>query len=408
MGQDSGSAQSITTAGISGIAGDQSLRTGDATGIERIFDQNKVQRELDAQVAITAEFGKQASKAWGDYANEQFAKAVAATDEEGARCWGPDGACRAGGHALVGGLGGGVAGAAGAGLSSVMAPQVQQALVNSGIAPNAAQAITQLTVIGSGAAMGGALGAAGAANEVNNNFVFAVPVIVEGVIAGGALAARACLSSPACVRALQLGGVALVAKVAAVLTPDEVAGIPGFGAGERPKPTGPLVNIPVEKDPKDGLLVNVPQGIDTSVPGYESKKPIGTDGGTATLNPKPQLDLIMLTVPAGDKEKLNNGLQNIMEGMPVLEPGKNSSNNISRYKQGTFEDAKKVFSQLGLLNIHDFMTFDGPGKEGSLPDGTRVIVRPSSSDGAPMIQIIDINRPKPRTVQEIRFGPGKK
>ncbi len=242
VGQDSGSAQGSTTAGISGIAGDQSLRTGDATGIERIFDQNKVQRDIDAQVAITAEFGKQASKGWGDYANEQFAKAVAATDEEGARCWGPDGACRAGGHALVGGLGGGVAGAAGAGLSSVMAPQVQQALVNSGIAPNAAQAITQLTVIGSGAAMGGALGAAGAANEVNNNFVFAVPVIVEGVIAGGALAARACLSSPACVRALQLGGAALVAKVAAILTPDEIATIPGFAAGDRPQPIAILVN----------------------------------------------------------------------------------------------------------------------------------------------------------------------
>ncbi|KGG92546.1 hypothetical protein P245_11405, partial [Comamonas thiooxydans] len=36
VGQDSGSAQGTTTAGISGIAGDQSVRTGDATGIERI------------------------------------------------------------------------------------------------------------------------------------------------------------------------------------------------------------------------------------------------------------------------------------------------------------------------------------------------------------------------------------
>lgn len=231
---------------------------------------------------------------------------------------------------------------------------------------------------------------------------------MEGVIAGGALAARACLSSPACVRALQLGGAALVAKVAAVLTPDEVAGIPGFGAGERPKPTGPLVNIPVETGPKDGLLVNVPQGIDTTLPGYESEKPIGTDGGTVTLNPKPQLDLIILAVPAGDKEKLNNGLKNIMGDMPVLEAGNKSSNDISRYEQGTFEDAAKVFNQLGLINVNDFMTSAGPGKEGSLPDGTRVIIRPSSSDGAPTIQIIDINRPKPRTVQEIRFGQGKK
>ena len=38
VGQDSGSAQGTTTAGISGIAGDQSVRTGDATGSERTFD----------------------------------------------------------------------------------------------------------------------------------------------------------------------------------------------------------------------------------------------------------------------------------------------------------------------------------------------------------------------------------
>ena len=48
------------------------MRTGDATGIVRIFDQNKVQREIDAQVAITAEFGKQASKAVGDYASRKY------------------------------------------------------------------------------------------------------------------------------------------------------------------------------------------------------------------------------------------------------------------------------------------------------------------------------------------------
>ncbi|RDI15631.1 hypothetical protein [Comamonas sp. AG1104] len=190
--------------------------------------------------------------------------------------------------------------------------------------------------------------------------------------------------------------------------------IPGYGGGYGPTP-GPshtgndkTTNPIVETGPKDGLLVNVPQGIDTSVPGYESKKPIGTDGGTVILNPKPQLDLIMLAVPAGDKEKLNNGLKNIMGEMPVLETGNKSSNDISRYEQGTFEDATKVFNQLGLINIRDFMTSAGPGKKGSLSDGTRVIIRPGSSDGAPTIQIIDINRPKPRTVQEIRFGQGKK
>lgn len=144
------------------------------------------------------------------------------------------------------------------------------------------------------------------------------------------------------------------------------------------------------------------------MPGYESKKPVEADGGTASLNPKPQLDLIMLAVPAGDKKRLNDGLQNIMGGMPVLESGNKSSNEISRYAQGIFDDATKVFNQLGLINVNQFMTVAGPGKQGSLPDGTRVIIRPSSSDGAPTMQIIDVNRPRQRTVQEIRFGQGKK
>ncbi|SUY78029.1 hypothetical protein [Comamonas testosteroni] len=152
VGQDSGSAQGTTTAGISGIAGDQSVRTGDATGIERIFDQNKVQRDIDAQVAITAEFGKQSAKSWGEYANTRFANAK---NEEEARCWGPDGACRAGGHALLGGLGGGVAGAAGAGLTSVAAPHVAGYLIGQGVEPSTAAALTSVLAFGTGSAAGG-------------------------------------------------------------------------------------------------------------------------------------------------------------------------------------------------------------------------------------------------------------
>jgi hypothetical protein len=42
----------------------------------------------------------------------------------------------------------------------------------------------------------------------------------------------------------------------------------------------------------------------------------------------------MLAVPAGDKEKLNNGLKNIMGGMPVLETGNKSSNDIESIRTG--------------------------------------------------------------------------
>lgn len=67
---DSGSASSITKAAISGIAGNTEARTGDEeTGIQPIFDSNKVQKELDAQTQITRvlsgkvyEFSEEVSK----------------------------------------------------------------------------------------------------------------------------------------------------------------------------------------------------------------------------------------------------------------------------------------------------------------------------------------------------------
>ena len=61
---DSDSAASTTLAAISGMAGNQDARTGDKeSGIERIFDASKVEREMGAHVAITQAFGQQASTA---------------------------------------------------------------------------------------------------------------------------------------------------------------------------------------------------------------------------------------------------------------------------------------------------------------------------------------------------------
>ena len=72
VGSDKGSAGSTTTAGISGIAGNTAVRSTDTeAGLKKIFDAAKVQREIDAQVQITQSFGKEASKAVGDYAQGQ-------------------------------------------------------------------------------------------------------------------------------------------------------------------------------------------------------------------------------------------------------------------------------------------------------------------------------------------------
>ncbi|MBL5980374.1 hemagglutinin repeat-containing protein [Comamonas sp. NyZ500] len=181
VGQDSGSAQGTTTAGISGIAGDQSVRTGDATGIERIFDQNKVQREIDAQVAITAEFGKQASKAVGDYAGRKYNELKDSDPVEAAK-WSEGGAYRVAMHAVVGGLSGGVQGLMGATAASTAAPYIDQlqegfqsALQNAGLGEGAAKVLASLaggataTTIGAVASGGSAAGAATAFNSDMNN-----------------------------------------------------------------------------------------------------------------------------------------------------------------------------------------------------------------------------------------------
>ena len=72
LGKDSDSTSSVTLAGISGMAGNQSARTGDKeTGIRKIFDAAKVESEINAQVSITQEFSWRANQAVGDYISAQ-------------------------------------------------------------------------------------------------------------------------------------------------------------------------------------------------------------------------------------------------------------------------------------------------------------------------------------------------
>ncbi len=192
IGRDSGNASSVTQAAISGIAGNKDARTGDAeVGIQKIFDANKVQKEIDAQIAITAEFGKLASKAVGDFAQVQLlsaqslrvqANAKAQTDPESAAAlnaqakalednWGDSGVLRVAAHTLIGGLTGGAGGAAGAAAGTLTAPAVADALRQAGIDGPLAQTLTALASTAAGTAVGGATGAGTAFNEVVNNFL---------------------------------------------------------------------------------------------------------------------------------------------------------------------------------------------------------------------------------------------
>lgn len=172
IGEDSSSASSITTSGISGIAGNEAMRTGDAeTGINPIFDKEKVQRELDAQIKITTEFGKNASSAWGKLANEMLADAIKAEDAEAIACWSSDGACRVAGHSVIGGLTGGVSGAMGAAIGSYSASKFAELAKSAGLSGAAADSLTALLTTTAGAITAGASGAGTALNEVMNNYL---------------------------------------------------------------------------------------------------------------------------------------------------------------------------------------------------------------------------------------------
>ena len=70
FGKDSDSAASTTHAGISGVAGDTAVRTGDKeAGIAKIFDADKVQKEVAAQTQITQMFSTLAPKAVATFAD---------------------------------------------------------------------------------------------------------------------------------------------------------------------------------------------------------------------------------------------------------------------------------------------------------------------------------------------------
>ena len=88
FGKDSDEANSTTKGGISGVAGNTTVRTGDAeTGIKPIFDQEKVQKEIEAQTKITQKFGELAPKAAADFAVKQAADLRKQGNEEEAKKW---------------------------------------------------------------------------------------------------------------------------------------------------------------------------------------------------------------------------------------------------------------------------------------------------------------------------------
>ncbi|MDQ5946722.1 MAG: filamentous hemagglutinin, partial [Pseudomonadota bacterium] len=190
FGKDGDKAESMTLAAISDIAGNKDARTGDKeAGIAKIFDQEKVQKEIDAQTKITQQFGQLASKAVGDYAQAKTNEAkalreLAKNEPDESRAsqlkaqaaeidsqWGETGTLRLAAHTVIGGLTGGASGAAGAAAGTLTAPLVADALAKAGIEGSLATAITAAASTAAGAVVGGTTGAGTALNEVTNNYL---------------------------------------------------------------------------------------------------------------------------------------------------------------------------------------------------------------------------------------------
>jgi filamentous hemagglutinin len=181
-GKDSGQASSVTQSAISGMAGNTAARTGDAdTGINKIFDADRVQKEINAQTQITQMFGQQAPKAAAEFAQNRAKALRAEGNEDEAKQWDEGGAYRVVLHTTIGALSGGSSGAAGGFASASTAPllnafqdQLTQNLKDAGandkVAQSAGQLIASLTVAGIGAAAsGGSVAGAAVAFNIDAN-----------------------------------------------------------------------------------------------------------------------------------------------------------------------------------------------------------------------------------------------
>ena len=184
IGSYSGNNQNSTTkSGISGIAGDQSVRTGDASSAGTLIKDWNTQtiiQNVQAQAQLTQQFNQNVAREIGTYASKQARdlrdqasnesdpdKKQALLDE--AAKWDEDGKYRVAAHMGAGLLSGGVAGALGAGASAALMPKIGDAIAALGLPTPVAQALGVATAAAIGGVVGGTVGAASASSiDINN------------------------------------------------------------------------------------------------------------------------------------------------------------------------------------------------------------------------------------------------
>lgn len=184
VGSYSGNNQtSVTRSGISGIAGDQSVRTGDTSSAGKLikdWNTQTIVKDVQAQAQITQQFNQNAAREIGTYAGNQAAQlrtqAKVETDPakqqallNEASQWDEGGSYRVALHTAAGALGGGIGGALGAGASAALMPRIGQAIADMDLPAPVAQALGAISAAAIGGMTGGTAGAASAYSvDINN------------------------------------------------------------------------------------------------------------------------------------------------------------------------------------------------------------------------------------------------
>jgi filamentous hemagglutinin len=160
---------STTRSGISGIAGNTEVRTGlDTTNALQATDGPQAMRDVQAQIQITAAFGREATTAAATYADRQAVLARQGLNEEEARKWDEGGEYRVALHTAIGFLTGNLSGAAGSLLSATALPEIGEMIAGMGLPEAVRVALTQVAGLALGAATGSVAGAAASFNTAQN------------------------------------------------------------------------------------------------------------------------------------------------------------------------------------------------------------------------------------------------
>ncbi|WP_256217037.1 hemagglutinin repeat-containing protein [Variovorax sp. OV084] len=198
VGSYSGNNQSSTThSGISGIAGNQTVRTGSTASagtLVKDWNTQAIVQNVQAQAQLTQQFQQQAGQAVGVYANDKYKTAMtnaalAANSPEGtydgrtadqwqqqANDWAESGTNRVAMHMLVGALGGGVDGALGAGVSQASITTIANVMGQLNLPQSVQDGLVTAASTALGAATGGGAGAASAFDATTNNYLTSTQV----------------------------------------------------------------------------------------------------------------------------------------------------------------------------------------------------------------------------------------